>query len=458
MNKSNHGDKFLRLRDEYPFFIYEDYAYAHTEHGIEIRFHFNLSGKYHFYPTTFIPAKSFFLPENELDRLLPNLVFHLGLIELISYWKAACSPEVIVKPHPLSPEQVLWWKRIWFNGLGEFFYLNKIETSLSDFLEVKTVPGIPLSALDNALSDSIIVPVGGGKDSVVTLELLKRRQAVTPLIINPRSASVHSIFTAGCSHADMIGIHRNLDPLLLELNQQGFLNGHTPFSALLAFTSLLSAVISGKKYIALSNESSANESTVPGLSVNHQYSKSFGFEMDFRDYARRFLHTQADYFSLLRPLNELQIAGLFSRYPSYFQVFRSCNAGSKTDSWCRKCPKCLFTYIILSPFLPVNELIRIFGDNLLNDISLKPVFDQLIGVATDKQFACVGTLSAVNAALAETLTRKQGEVLPALLEYYQGLVLPRRDASSFSSLLQDWNLDHCLPPFLEDVVKGAIYG
>ena len=51
---------------------------------------------------------------------------------------------------------------------------------------------------------------------------------------------------------------------------------------------------------------------------------------------------------MLRPLKEIQIAMLFSKYTKYHKVFKSCNLGSKgsTWEWCCSCPKCLFVYII----------------------------------------------------------------------------------------------------------------
>ena len=162
----------------------------------------------------------------------------------------------------------------------------------------------------------MIVPVGGGKDSVVTLEILRRHQKVTPMIINPRRATLDTVKTGGFAN-NFLEIQRDIDPLLLKLNQQGFLNGHTPFSAMLAFYSLLIGVMSGKKNIALSNESSANESTVIGSDVNHQYSKSYEFEADFRTYVGQHRSQELNYYSFLRPLSELQIGYLFSKTPQY---------------------------------------------------------------------------------------------------------------------------------------------
>ena len=173
---------------------------------------------------------------------------------------------------------------------------------------------------------------------------------------------------------------------MIELNKKGFLNGHTPFSAIVAFSALIDAYLFNKKYIALSNESSANESTVLGSDVNHQFSKGFEFEKAFREYNEKYFKTDIEYFSLLRVLSEFQIAALFSRYKKYHSIFRSCNAGSKTDSWCADCHKCLFVYIILSPYLTTDELVAIFGENLFEKESLLETFKKLTGEAPDTPF------------------------------------------------------------------------
>ena len=126
-----------------------------------------------------------------------------------------------------------------------------------------------------------------------------------------------------------------------------------------------------------------------------------------------------NYFSFLRLLSELQIAMLFSRFTAYHDVFRSCNVGSKTDIWCGHCAKCLFAYIILSPFIEPTRLNQIFGKPMLDDLTLRHEFEQLIGEAETKPFECVGTVSEVRQALNMMLQRwYQGKEPPALLKDY----------------------------------------
>jgi hypothetical protein len=269
------------------------------------------------------------------------------------------------------------------------------------------------------LNDETIVPVGGGKDSPVTLELLKKQHSI-PMIINPRQATLACVQMAGYEN-NFLQINRTIDSTLLDLNAKGYLNGHTPFSAMLAFYSVLLAVLSQKKHIALSNESSANEATVKNMDVNHQYSKSYEFESDFRNYISKYVNTDINYYSFLRPLSELQIAYLFAQLPSYFPVFKSCNVGSKTDIWCGTCSKCLFTYIILSPFIEIEAITQIFGSNLLNNKTLIPVLKELIGESEVKPFECVGTREEVCIALCEAC--KRNHPLPTLLQYFQSTPL-----------------------------------
>ncbi|MDX9906275.1 MAG: hypothetical protein RBS55_06785, partial [Bacteroidales bacterium] len=244
----------------------------------------------------------------------------------------------------------------------------------------------------------------------------------------------------------------------IELNNRGFLNGHTPFSALLAFYSLLAAYLTGKKDIVLSNESSANEPTVPGTGINHQYSKSFGFEKDFREYVLKNISSGFNYFSLLRPLSELQIARLFSGMPKFFPHFKSCNAGSKAGIWCGRCPKCLFTFIILSPFLEPGELTRIFGKNLLNDASLAGYLDELTGESPVKPFECIGTIDEVNTALAMTVKHYEPEAMPYLLGISSGRI-NKADSDLFVDIEKQkmLNDEHFVPVeylnLLEEVLR-----
>ena len=458
MTKTNNRQKFNKLRLDYPYLSYDGFDYQYSEKGLRVQFRFSLSGKYSFSPTMIIPSRDFFIEKNLNNAFLENILFHIGMVESISYWKAACPPKLILRCGSLSEEQVKWWKKLFFKGLGEFRFLNSITVQKDAFLQIENEQGPTFNIFHPQLEESAIVPVGGGKDSVVTLELLGKDKGNLPMILNPREASKGTVMKMGLYYDSIVEVNRTIDPVLLEMNEAGFLNGHTPFSALIAFVSVLAAVMSGKKYIALSNESSANESTVRESEINHQYSKSIEFEADIRNYISSYIAPEIDYFSFLRPLNELQIARLFSEFPRYFDVFKSCNVGSKTDSWCGKCAKCLFTYIVLSPFLSPETLVSVFGKNLLEDEELVPTLNQLIGRADTKPFECIGTVDEVNAAMQIIVGNYSGAELPALLKHYK----ESEDYSRYlkfdtSSLLQAFNKNHFLPGSYETLLRSKIH-
>lgn len=429
-------NKYNSLREEYQFFRFQRYDYTLEDESLSVKFYFSLDDKYFFTPSFVIPKRRFYDFNNISYNQLDTIIFNIGMIELISYWKLSCPKKVYIAPFYLDEDQVRWWKKLYYNGLGEFFYLNGINENIDDFMEVVCETNIPCEKINLSLSERTLVPIGGGKDSVVTMEMLKNKMPIIPLIINPRNATKECTTTAGFSEEQVAIIKRTLDPTMLRLNNEGFLNGHTPFSAMLAFYTLLIGFLTNSKYIALSNESSANEPTVPDSEVNHQYSKSIAFENDFRNYVNKYISSDIQYFSFLRPINELQIASLFAKNKDYYKVFKSCNVGSKTDSWCGKCPKCLFTYIIMSPFIPENELNEIFGKNLLEDNELLPILKQLKGETEVKPFECVGTIEEVNVCLSygqQTADNRQQHLNDLLNQYDDKNNLPEK----FEIILKD---------------------
>jgi hypothetical protein len=260
---------------------------------------------------------------------------------------------------------------------------------------------------------------------------------------------------AGFERDKAIEVNRIIDKNLLELNKKGFLNGHTPFSAMVAFLTYAVAFMLDKKYIALSNENSANESNVDGEKINHQYSKTIEFENDFIWYAKKYLKGNAEYFSFLRPISELQIAMLFSKYKKYHRIFKSCNSGSKQVPWvwCGECPKCLFVYTILSPFLKREELVEIFGSDLFEKENLLETFIELCGFGNIKPFECVGTFSEVRYCVSKIIEKSGKTELPFLLKYYKDN-FPLEETSN--KRLKSFNDENNLPEKFKNILKEAI--
>ncbi|MBW6491850.1 MAG: hypothetical protein K0B15_11725 [Lentimicrobium sp.] len=457
MQPTDRSAKYNLLREKHSVFYYEGYKADFNSVGLRIEFSFMVEGLTRFNPVSVFHfgnnKDAFEKNYNDNKDLAELIIFNIGMIELVSYWKTTCAPKIIIIPGILSEKQVEWWKKLYFNGLGEFFYLNGLQPIIEDFTEILSSGKVHESQQIAFGKDGFLIPVGGGKDSAVTLELLKSlNRPILPLIINPRGATLETVDASGFDRNNIISISRSIDKELLRINSLSYLNGHTPFSAMLAFYSLLASLLTGHKNIALSNESSANEATIPGTHINHQYSKSFEFEQDFREYCHEFISPSFNYFSFLRPLNELQIVYVFSRLPAYHKVFKSCNVGSKTDSWCGKCPKCLFTSIMMAAFTGVEYAIQIIGSDMLNDQSLVPIFDELSGISDIKPFECVGTLDDVNNAMQMISDRLESQTRPFMVERYLEHRRVPKKAIDLSSVSAEHNLSI---EFLE-ILKSAL--
>ena len=404
------------LRSKHPKLTYEAFNIIQSGKDLKVTFEFTLEPDIKFNPILILP--------NSSRDGIENLVFNLGMVELISYWKVACPPEIIIKAGYLSDEQIKFWKNLLLKGLGEFFYTNKIDFTAPDFVNFEIAShmssGKPFAG---QLKDRDLVLVGGGKDSAVTLEAVANSgKEFNCLLLNPTKAAIDISRIGGCKNP--IIIKRTIDPKLLELNTKGYLNGHTPFSAYLAFVSTLSAHLYDFKNIMVSNEASSNEANLNwmGSEINHQYSKTSEFEKDFRKYSKKYLSISSNYFSFLRRLGEIQIAKSFSKMPKYFSVFRSCNKDSKTNSWCRKCAKCLSTYLVLHPFLG-KETEEIIGGDLLNDKALASIMSQLLRKDKHiKPFECVLSVEETKTAISLGIDRakKDGQKIPQLLGAFSG--------------------------------------
>ncbi|MBI1956294.1 MAG: hypothetical protein HYS38_07855 [Acidobacteria bacterium] len=459
--------KWRHLRNKHPRFVYESFSLNRRGEALRLQFRFRLEPDIEFAPETVIERLGERVDWHRVESLpqaaLENLAFHLGLIEMLSYWKAACSPEIVVRAGALDAAQIAWWMDLLQHGMGEFFCMNRINFRQPDFVRIlavgeEQVPRGGLNAVARDDSQRDLVLASGGKDSVVTLEVLRAAgRAFDCLLLNPTEAAKAVARQAGCTAP--IVVRRSIDPRLLELNAAGYLNGHTPFSALLAFLGVTVAALGGYPRVIVSNERSAEEAAVEylGEPINHQYSKTLRFERAFRQYSQKYLVPGVEYFSLLRPLYELQIARLFADSPAYFPLFRSCNRGMKDNTWCGRCPKCLFVYAALYPFLEREQMLSIFGQDLFAGEGAGQILQALLGLDANKPFECVGTKEETLAAiyLCAQKYRGQGIELPPALRAIEETVLSTRsDLPQLAQrVLTAWTDEHHLPPELVEIIR-----
>lgn len=435
-------DKLNFLRREYPYFIYESYDFKKTKNAIEISFSFKIEPDIEFHPKVTIEP----VDDRQYERLdkevLSNLVFHLGLAEIASYWKLTCSPNIKINAGSLDAGQIVWWEKLLIKGLGEFFYQNKIDFTKDKFLTIKSAEGPKLSKDASVYDESYLILNGGGRDTVVAIETIKNLvEDIGTLTLNGTQASFAVLRESGVVKS--INVLRELDPLMLEMNGKGYFNGHTPFSSYLAFLSILCAFVFKYESAVTSNERSSNEENIiyVGEKINHQYSKSFEFEQDFRRYLKDYLSEEISYFSMVRPLYEVQISKLFAQHKEYLSSFKSCNRGRKTNSWCGECAKCLSIYISLYPFVNHQDLNNIFGKNMYEDKTLSDLLLHLIGERKPKPFECVGTYEEVKLGLGLSLEqyKKNNLKVPYLLKMVENKLSIKQD------LLYAWNKENFVP-------------
>ncbi len=441
------------LRKKHPRFVYKKYSYKVSGKDLIISFLFEIDPGIRFTPKVTIK-------NIKKNTNIDNLVFHLGLIEMLSYWKATCSPEIVIEAGGLTKEQIKWWQDLIIKGMGQFFYENKINFKEKNFLKITCSEAKP-APLRSTLKKQTLIPVGDGKDSLTTLEIFRQnKKPFSCFCLNPTAITKKIIKKVGSKNSVIIS--RKIDKRLLALNQAGYLNGHTPFSAYLAFLSVLCGVIFDHKYIAFSNERSANEGNTKylGEMINHQYSKTFAFEKKFRSYCQKYLVSDIEYFSFLRPLYEIQIAKIFANFPQYFPLFLSCNEARKTDSgrkrtinkWCGNCSKCLFVFAILYPFVSQKEINNIFGKDLFADEKLLPIMRELIETDKVKPWECVGTKKE---SLLVFYLSWQKEKEGHLLKYFAKNILPHQSnlKNKVKTILSSWNKQNNLPTEFVPMLK-----
>jgi len=455
-----------QLRKKHPKFTYLSYSWQVDGGSLIANFEFLIEPGISFRPSITIDSVTDSKIQTLSRQVINNQIFNLGLVEMISYWKVACSPLIEIQAGRLSREQRLWWKDLMIDGLGEFFFVNNIDFREEEFIQIEclnsTKTGEQQRSLDNKQKTiDTLVLTSGGKDTALTLSLLHAEAiAFGSILLNPTKASLD---LASINEAvESIIVRREIDPKLLELNSNGYLNGHTPFSAYLAFLSVLVATIFDYKNVLVSNERSSNEGNVTflGKEINHQFSKTSNFEKNFELYSKKYLSNKINYFSFLRPLYEIQIAAMLTNFKSVLYRFKSCNRNYKTNSKCGSCPKCLAVYIMIFPFLNKGEIDTIFANAPFSNPSNIPILNDLLGFGVHKPFECVGTYEETILGLFLGLrkAREDYDELPALWLYVQNQgILENIDnlEGKARDVLTSWYESHRVPQPYEGILRKS---
>lgn len=400
----------------------------------------------------------------------------LHLIAGVSYYKAGVPERIVVEGEPLDAATAEFLDQVYLHGLAEFAYQNKLDLrGRIRFPSLERAPiGVPASPSASA-RDAIqgiaqaqqprprrtLIPIGGGKDSLVSVEMLKRLDEPATAVWVGESALI-----AACARRTglpVLNLKRRLAPELFDYNRTGAWNGHIPVTAINSAILICAAILYGFDAIAFSNERSASEATLEydGQPVNHQWSKSLEFERSLREYTKSHIAADLDYFSLLRPWSELAVARAFARESRYDDVFSSCNRNFRirgerpADRWCGQCPKCHFVFLALAPFVAKPRLLGIFGRNLLDDAALAPGFDALLEYHEHKPFECVGEGRESRAAM-QALTQRPEWREDALVARFAEEIAPLLDARELGlAPLLTPSVEHFLPLRLQRLLHEA---
>ena len=371
----------------------------------------------------------------------------LHLIAGISYYKAGLATRIDTGEARLDGVLAGFLNELYVQGLGEFAYINQLD--LTGLINFEAVVEKSPATMDADLPERALVAMGGGKDSLVCLQMLKG----AGIEVQPACVGGSELIgaTAKAAGLPLIRIQRELSPVLVEMNANGAWNGHVPVTAINSAILLCAGLLYGYRYIVFANESSANEATLKdgrGREINHQYSKSIAFEKVFRQVTEQRVSSGIEYFSLLRPFSEIAITRRFSEMTEFHAVFSSCNRNFHQDGphiegrWCQDCPKCRFTALALAPFLSPQQLIAIQGADLLDQENQLQGFRALCGLGEHKPFECVGSIAESRAAmkfLAKSPQWQAKKVISSLAD------LPEIRQSGELELEPDLKAEHCIP-------------
>ena len=420
--------------------------------------------------TVTIPGAPFVLEEARAAAVKQALRL-LHLIAGVSYYKAAAPPEIRIESYAIDADTAELMTLIYENGLGEFAYRNGLNLHGRIRFPVAGVGGAsaptptavgadapPTKAL--SLRHHALVAIGGGKDSLVSIEAL--RSAGVDQTVTWIGNSQLIAACAARTELPTLNLGRALAPELFELNRQGAYNGHIPVTAVNSAILVLAALLQGVDQVVFSNERSASYgSIIPGTGeVNHQWSKGWVFEQAFGEYAQRHVAADLRYYSLLRPLSELAVARQFAKSDRYDAHFSSCNRNfhilgeRPVNRWCGVCPKCHFVFLALAPFMPKPRLVRIFGRNLLDDAAQAGGFDALLEFQDHKPFECVGEGQESRAAMATLAARPEWKE-DALVARFIREIQPQLVASELEiAPLLHMSGEHRVPPALWERLRA----
>jgi len=441
-------------------FIFSEYVVSPCRTEVQLHYQTEHQGMvYPFCERYTFPSR---LPENaSVDALLRFLHLAAGT----SYYKLFI-PGCIQHPYQISDEESSFWDSVYQHGFREFIYTNRLDADRVAVFPKRGFNDIPPATHQDSSNQSVLLGIGGGKDSVVAGELLKSLgYPVEGFVVTNSNVPPQVEGVADQMGVNLLVIEREIDGRLRELTgRSDAFNGHVPVSAIFAIIGCLVAVSRGHGFITVGNESSASipNTRWKSLEINHQWSKSLHFEKLLQERLET-LGSQASYFSPIRPLNAVSVAAMFSKLDGYFHVFTSDSSGFRLDlktrpmsRWSLGSAKSLSSYILLLPWVEEQELWSVFERDFLDESSLSSMMSRLLGASSKLALECVGTPSELRLSIEAALAQgkcKNSQLVHIALD--KGLVSRREGALDRLTEQLAPSEIHAFPPRLtDDLLRG----
>lgn len=409
------------------FFIFDSYVLHPLKKKIEFRYivKFNNEKTLSFSEYILLPDETLFQRTNPIIlKILQSIHLILG----ISYFQLYFPPKIQINNFSLNQKQAKFWNQIYTDGLMQTYYFNAI-----DFRNFITFPytNTIVKSSKVKLKPRLLIPLGGGKDSLVTYTILKNNHK-NITFFNFGDFAIHKNLTK-FTNENRIVIAREMDKKMIQSNKKvKITHRHVPIMAINMFMGLLVSILYSFDTIIFSNERSSDYGNIEykGKTVNHQIDKSIQFEKLISTYINTYIISNIKIFSLLRPFHEIEIVRKFTSNTKFFKLFTSCNKNFKwvgniqKKLWCCQCDKCAFVFVLLAAFIPKSEVISIFKENLLNKESLFQSYKNLLGAGDMKPFECVGTPEETKVAFYYAYKRGEYEN-DYIMKYFKSYILPK---------------------------------
>jgi len=197
---------------QYKEFIFEAYSYDPAVSTLSLRYRFGGGPRFEEKLIfNFVPQQLSSEASAVLDRIF-RLIF---LMSGVSYYKSFVPPTLISESFPVDRVTAGFLHKFYEKGLAEFAFRNRI--SLHDHFVIRASGDPPPGPIAVDLPRCTCVPVGGGKDSIVTLECLKG--GGEPLILFSLGDAEPIRACIAAAGLPFIRVQRRLDCRLFKVNE-----------------------------------------------------------------------------------------------------------------------------------------------------------------------------------------------------------------------------------------------